>query len=193
MKMLHVAATALFLAGCAIVATAEEKKMSGPLDLKMKDIDGKEMDLAKYKGKVVLVVNVASYCGNTPQYKGLQELYTKYEKDGLVVLGVPANEFGMQEPGTEKEIKEFCSTKYKVTFPMTAKVVVKGADKTELYQILTAATPDSSGKVTEVSWNFEKFLIGRDGKVAGRFAPKMKPDAEEITKAIKTELDKPAK
>jgi glutathione peroxidase len=193
MKMLHVAATAVFLAGCAFVATAEEKKMSGPLDLKMKDIDGKEMELAKYKGKVVLVVNVASQCGYTPQYKGLQELYSKYEKDGLVVLGVPANEFGMQEPGTEKEIKEFCSANYKITFPMTAKVVVKGTDKTELYKILTAATPDKGGKVSEVSWNFEKFLIARDGKVVGRYKSKVAPDSDELTKAIKTELDKPAK
>jgi glutathione peroxidase len=192
MKMLHVAATVVFLFGCAIVATAEEKKMASPLDLKMKDIDGKEMDLAKYKGKVVLIVNVASKCGYTPQYEGLQALYSKYGKDGLVVLGVPANDFGTQEPGTEEEIKEFCSAKYKVTFPMTSKVVVKGADKTELYKILTSATSDS-GKVTEVAWNFEKFLIGRDGKVAGRYMSKVKPDSEELTKAIKTELDKPAK
>jgi glutathione peroxidase len=193
MKMLNVAATALFLAGCAIVATAEEKKMSGPLDLKMKDIDGKDMDLAKYKGKVVLIVNVASKCGYTPQYEGLQSLYSKYEKEGLVILGVPANDFGKQEPGTEEEIKEFCSAKYKVTFPMTSKVVVKGADKTELYKILITATPESGGKVTEVAWNFEKFLIGRDGKVAGRYKSKVAPDSEELTKAIKTELDKPAK
>jgi len=193
MKMLHVAATAVFLAGCAIVATAEEKKMASPLELKMKDIDGKEMDLAKYKGKVVLIVNVASQCGYTPQYKGLQELYTKYEKQGLIVLGVPANDFGKQEPGSEQEIKEFCSSKYMVTFPMTSKVVVKGADKTDLYKVLLAATPDSGGKVSEVSWNFEKFLIGRDGKVTGRFKSKVAPDSEELTKAIKTELDKPAK
>jgi glutathione peroxidase len=193
MKMLHVVATAVFLAGCAIVATAEEKKMASPLSIKMKDIDGKEMDLAKYKGKVVLIVNVASQCGYTPQYKGLQELYTKYEKEGLIVLGVPANDFGKQEPGSEQEIKEFCSSKYMVTFPMTSKVVVKGADKTDLYKVLLAATPDTSGKVSEVSWNFEKFLIGRDGKVTGRFKSKVAPDSEELTKAIKTELDKPAK
>ncbi len=193
MKMLHVVATAVFLAGCAIVATAEEKKMASPLSIKMKDIDGKEMDLAKYKGKVVLIVNVASQCGYTPQYKGLQELYTKYEKEGLIVLGVPANDFGKQEPGSEQEIKEFCSSKYMVTFPMTSKVVVKGADKTDLYKVLLAATPDTSGKVSEVSWNFEKFLIGRDGKVTGRYKSKVAPDSEELTKAIKTELDKPAK
>jgi glutathione peroxidase len=190
MKMFYIAATAVLLAGCAI---AEEKPVSSPLDLKVKDIDGKEMDLAKYKGKVVLIVNVASFCGNTPQYKGLQELYSKYEKDGLVILGVPANDFGKQEPNSEKEIKEFCTANYNVTFPMTSKVVVKGPDKVELYKILTAATPDKSGKVTEVSWNFEKFLVGRDGKVAGRFIPKLKPESEELTKAVKAELDKPAK
>jgi glutathione peroxidase len=193
MKMFHIAASAVFLAGCAFVATSEEKPVSSPLDLKVKDIDGKEMDLAKYKGKVVLIVNVASKCGNTPQYKGLQELYSKYEKDGLVILGVPANDFGKQEPKSEKDIKEFCTATYMVTFPMTSKVVVKGPDKVELYKILTTATPDKSGKVTEVSWNFEKFLVGRDGKVAGRFIPKLEPTSEELTKAIKTELDKSAK
>jgi glutathione peroxidase len=190
MKSLHVAATAVFLAGCAIVATGEEKNVSSPLDLKMKGIDGKELDLAKLKGKVVLIVNVASKCGYTPQYKGLQELFDKYEKDGLVILGVPANDFGKQEPGTEEEIKEFCTTNYKVKFPLTSKVVVKGTDKTELYKILTTATPDKDGKVTEVGWNFEKFLIGRDGKVVGRFKSAVAPDSEELVKAIKTELEK---
>ncbi|HEV3384715.1 MAG TPA: glutathione peroxidase [Gemmata sp.] len=157
----------------------------------MKGIDGNEMELSKFRGKVVLIVNVASNCGYTPQYKGLQDLYTKYEKDGFVILGIPANDFGMQEPGSEKEIQEFCTSKYMVTFPMTSKEVVKGANKTELYKMLTATTLDKNGKVIEVSWNFEKFLIGRNGKVAGRFVPKIKP--EELTKAIKTELDKPAK
>ncbi|HEV3438824.1 MAG TPA: glutathione peroxidase [Gemmata sp.] len=193
MKSLHVAATAVFLAGCAIVATGEEKNVTSPLDLKMKGIDGKEMDLAKLKGKVVLIVNVASKCGYTPQYKGLQELFSKHEKDGFVILGVPANDFREQEPGTDQEIKEFCTTNYKVTFPMTSKVVVKGTDKTELYKILTTATPDKAGKVTEVGWNFEKFLIGRDGKVVGRFKSAVAPDSEELIKAIKTELEKPAK
>jgi glutathione peroxidase len=193
MRKLHVAATAVFMAGCALIANGEEKTMSSPLDLKMKGIDGKEMELSKLKGKVVLIVNVASKCGYTPQYKGLQELYTKYEKDGLVILGVPANDFGKQEPGTEDEIKEFCTTNYKVTFPMTAKVVVKGAEKTELYKILTAATPDKTGKVTEVGWNFEKFLIGRDGKVVGRYKSAVAPDDAELIKAIKTELDKTTK
>ncbi|HJZ56592.1 MAG TPA: glutathione peroxidase [Gemmataceae bacterium] len=156
----------------------------------MKGLDGKELDLAKFKGKVVLIVNVASKCGYTPQYEGLQALYAKHEKDGLVIVGVPANDFGKQEPGTEAEIAEFCQTNYKVTFPMTSKVVVKGPDKTELYKILTAATPDKDGKVVEVAWNFEKFLISREGKVVGRFKSAVAPDSPELTKAIKTELDK---
>lgn len=193
MRMLHVVAAAVFLAGCSFVAIAEEKAMKGPLELKMKGIDGKDLELSQYKGKVVLIVNVASKCGYTPQYEGLQALYKKYEKEGLVILGVPANDFGKQEPGTEDEIKEFCSTNYKVTFPMTAKVVVKGADKTELYKILTAATPDKGGKVSEVSWNFEKFLISRDGKVVGRFKSAIAPDSEQLVNAVKTELEKPAK
>ena len=159
-------------------------------DIETKALDGKPGNLAQYKGKVAVVVNVASKCGYTPQYKGLQALYTKYESDGLVVLGVPANEFRMQEPGTNEEIQKFCTTEYKVTFPMTEKVVVKGSDKTELYKILTEATPNKDGKVEEVGWNFEKFLIGRDGKVAGRFKSAIAPDSEALVKAIKTELEK---
>jgi glutathione peroxidase len=190
MKLLQIAASAAILAGCAAIGMGEDKKVASPLTVKMKSIDGKDLDLSKFKGKVVLVVNVASKCGYTPQYEGLQALYEKHEKDGLVILGVPANDFGKQEPGTESEIVEFCKTNYKVSFPMTSKVVVKGADKTELYKILTAATPDKDGKVTEVGWNFEKFLIGRDGKVVGRYKSAVAPNSEELTKAIKTELEK---
>jgi glutathione peroxidase len=193
MKNYFASAIAVVLAGCALVAAGEDKTVASPLSIKMKGIDGSEMDLAKFKGKVVLIVNVASECGYTPQYKGLQELYAKYEKDGLVILGVPANDFKKQEPGTEKEIMEFCKTNYKVTFPMTAKMVVKGADKIELYKILTEATPDNAGKVSEVGWNFEKFLIGRDGKVAGRYKSAVAPESEELVKAIKAELEKSAK
>src|SRR4051812_38230864 len=161
------ALTAALLVGVS-ACTAEDKKVTNALDFKMKDIDGKEVDLSKYKGKVVLIVNVASKCGYTKQYEGLQALYADNEAAGLVILGVPANDFGMQEKGTNEEIQKFCSSKYKVTFPMTEKVVVKGADKVELYKILTEATPNK-GKVEEVGWNFEKFLIGRDGKVVGRY------------------------
>ncbi len=191
MKALFVAAVAAVI-GVAVSCHAEDKKV-GPLDYKLKDIDGKDYDLAKLKGKVVLFVNVASECGLTPQYKGLQELYEKYEKDGFVLVGVPANEFNMQEPGTDEEIKKFCTTKYKVTFPMMSKVVVKGKDTIPLYKTLIEATPDKNGKVQEVAWNFEKFLIGRDGKVAGRFSPRVEPMSDEVTKAVKAELAKPAK
>ena len=193
MKMWQVAITAVTLAGFAAVGCAEDKKMSSPLDHKLKDIDGKEYDLAKLKGKVVLFVNVASECGNTPQYKGLQELFVKYEKDGLVIIGVPANEFGKQEPGTDEDIKKFCTTKYSVTFPMMSKVVVKGKDQVPLYKTLVEATPNKDGKVEQVGWNFEKFLVGRDGKVAGRFKAGLNPTSDELVKAIKAELEKPAK
>jgi len=185
-----VSALSVAFALCLPVSAAEKgaKKVAPALNFKMKSLDGKEVDLARYQGKPVLIVNVASQCGYTPQYEGLQKLYSKYEKDGLVVLGVPANDFGKQEPGTEEEIQKFCSSKYSVTFPMTSKVVVKGKDKVELYKILTAATA-KDGKVEEVGWNFEKFLIGRDGKVAGRFKSAVAPDSEDLTKAIKTALE----
>lgn len=192
MKVLYVAAvTAVF--AFAATCQAEDKKVSSPLEGKLKDIDGKDYDLSKLKGKVVLFVNVASKCGYTKQYDGMQKLYEKYQKDGFVLVGVPANDYGKQEPGTDEEIKAFCTSKYNVTFPMMSKVVVKGADKTPLYRTLTEATPDKDGKVKEVAWNFEKFLVGRDGKVVGRFPSKVEPMSEELTKAIKTELDKPAK
>ncbi len=141
-------AAAVLLAGCASVGTGEDKQVASPLEMKMKSIDGKDLDLSKFKGKVVLVVNVASECGYTPQYEGLQKLYEAYQDKGLVILGVPSNDFGKQEPGTDEQIKQFCTKNYKVTFPMTTKVVVKGANKTDLYKVLTAATPDTkTGKV----------------------------------------------
>ena len=124
--------------------------------------------------------------------KGLQELYAKYEKDGLVVVGVPSNEFGKQEPGTDEDIKKFCTTKYKVTFPMMSKVVIKGKDQVPLYKTLVEATPNAKGDIQQVGWNFEKFLISRDGKVVGRFKSAVAPNADELVKAIKTELDKAA-
>ena len=156
------------------------------LKFKMKSIDGKEIDLAQYKGKVVLFVNVASQCGYTDQYAGLQKLYAKHEKDGLVIVGVPSNEFGAQEPGSNDEIAKFCEKNYKVTFPMLAKVVIKGKDSCPLYAYLTSK---ESGKGGPVEWNFEKFLIGRDGKVAARFKSDVEPD-DAFVKAIKSELDK---
>jgi glutathione peroxidase len=189
MRYAQWAAAAVILAGCAAVGVGEDQKVTSPLDFKVKAIDGKELDLAKFKGKVVLIVNVASKCGYTPQYEGLQALYAKHEKDGLVILGVPSNDFGKQEPGTEAEIQQFCQTNYKVTFPMTSKVVVKGPDKTPLYKFLTdkETNPNFAG---EIAWNFEKFLVSREGKVVGRFKSAVAPDSPELTKAIQTELDK---
>lgn len=194
MKTWHVVAAVAILAGWSAASVGEEpSKMASPLDYKLKDIEGKEFDLSKLKGKVVLVVNVASECGYTPQYEGLQELFAKYEKDGLVVVGVPSNEFGKQEPGNDADIKKFCTTKYKVTFPMMSKVVIKGKDQIPLYKTLIEATPNKKGEVVQVGWNFEKFLIGRDGKVVGRYKSAVAPNAEELVKAIKAELDKSSK
>jgi glutathione peroxidase len=186
--VLAVAATAA-VAVCGFAADKkEEKKVTGPLDFTLTDIDGKEHKLDQYKGKVVLLVNVASKCGLTDQYIALQKLHETHGKDGLVVIGVPANEFLKQEPGTNEQIKEFCTTKYKVTFPMMGKVVVKGDGITPLYKYLTdkETNPKHAGEIT---WNFEKFLINKKGEVAARFSPKTKPDADEVTKAIKAELD----
>jgi glutathione peroxidase len=177
------------LAAVAVAPAADkgDKKVAPALNFKMKGIDGKEVDLSQYQGKVVLVVNVASKCGYTPQYTGLQKLYETYGKDGLVVIGVPANEFGGQEPGSDDQIAAFCTDKYKVTFPMMSKVVVKGEGITPLYKFLTSkeSDPDHAG---DIKWNFTKFLIGRDGKVVGRFEPAVKP--EEIGKKIEVELAK---
>jgi glutathione peroxidase len=156
-------------------------------EFKVKDIDGKEVKLDAYKGKVVMIVNTASKCGNTPQYEGLQALYDKYKDKGFVVLGFPANNFMGQEPGTEKEIKEFCTLKYNVTFPMFSKVSVKGADQTPLYTFLTnkESNPGFDG---DISWNFEKFLTDKNGKVIARFSPKTKPDDAKIVEAIEAAL-----
>jgi len=153
----------------------------------MTSIDGKSAALSQYKGKVMLVVNVASRCGYTPQYKGLQALYEKYKDKGLVVIGVPANNFGGQEPGTNEEIQTFCTRNYSVTFPMMSKVSVKGDDKTPLYQYLTDAASNSSTG-GEVRWNFTKFLVDKNGKVIGRFESKVAPDSADLTGAVEKAL-----
>jgi glutathione peroxidase len=157
------------------------------LDFKMRDIDGKDVKLKKYKGNVLLVVNTASKCGYTPQYEGLQATFDKYKDKGFYVLGFPANNFGGQEPGTEKEIKEFCTSKYKVTFPMFAKISVKGEDQDPLYAFLTSkeTNPEFAGDIT---WNFNKFLVDRKGKIVARFSSKEKPDSEAVTQAIEKYL-----
>ena len=143
----------------------------------MNNLTGKPVSLADYKGKVLLIVNVASRCGYTPQYEGLEALYEKYKDKGLVILGFPANNFMGQEPGTNEEIGAFCKSKYGVTFPMFSKISVKGDDKAPLYQYLTT----TGG---EIPWNFTKFLIGKDGKPVQRYAPAVKPDSAELTGAI---------
>ena len=191
MKALLLVAVAMVFASAACNAEDKPKgdpKVTSPLDFKVSGIDGKEVDLSKYKGKVVLFVNVASQCGYTKQYTGLQAIYKKYEKDGFVIVGVPANNFGSQEPGTNEEIVEFCSSKYSVTFPMLAKVSVKGDDKSPLYTFLTSkeTNPKFAG---EIGWNFEKFLINKKGEVVGKFKSGVAPDSDELTKAIKAELD----
>jgi len=156
-------------------------------DFTLNSIDGQPTPLAQFKGKVVLIVNVASRCGFTPQYAGLEALYNKYKDRGVVVLGFPANNFLWQEPGTNEAIKAFCSTKYHVTFPMFAKVSVKGADKTPLYRFLTdkKASPSTGG---EIGWNFTKFLADRNGKVIARFASKVAPESAELINAIEAAL-----
>src|ERR1700731_2963464 len=156
-------------------------------DFTLNSIDGQPAPLADYKGKVVLLVNVASRCGFTPQYSALETLYEKYKDRGFVIVGIPANNFGAQEPGSNQEIKTFCTSKYHVTFPMMAKVSVKGADITPLYAFLTdkAANPKTGG---EIGWNFTKFLIGPDGKVIARFDSEVGPDSKDLTSAIETAL-----
>jgi glutathione peroxidase len=183
-----VALVSLALVACALVAPGSAAEKS-PLDFKMKNIDGKDVDLSQYKGDVVLIVNVASKCGLTPQYKQLEAVYTRYKDKGLAVLGFPAIDFAGQEPGTNAEIKQFCTSKYDVDFPMFSKIIVKGSGIHPLYQFLTSdeTNPGMSG---DIKWNFEKFLVGRDGKVIKRFAPPVKPDAPEVIEAIETELKK---
>lgn len=190
-QMLMVGVGAMIACAGASVVGADENvdAAGGPLQFKVKDIDGKDVDLGRYKGKAVLIVNVASKCGNTPQYGQLQELHKKYSEQGLVILGFPANEFRSQEPGTNEQIKEFCTSKYGVEFPMFSKIVVKGDGQAPLYRYLTSkeTNPKFAGDIT---WNFEKFLVGRDGQVVARFSPRTKPDAPEVVKAIEGELAK---
>jgi glutathione peroxidase len=156
-------------------------------DFTLKSIDGQPAPLSAYKGKTVLLVNVASQCGFTPQYAALEALYEKYKDKGLVIVGIPANNFGAQEPGTDAEIKAFCTRKYNVTFPMMSKVSVKGADETPLYHFLTdpANNPATGGGI---KWNFTKFLIDKDGRIRARFEPNVTPDSAEIGAAVEKAL-----
>ncbi len=165
----------------------EEKKVADVFKFKMKKLDGKDADLSAYQGKVVLFVNVASACGLTPQYKELEALHEKYAEKGLAIIGVPANDFGSQEPGTNEEIAKFCKSNYDVKFDMLAKVTVKGDEKCDLYKYLTSQETEWNSK-GEVQWNFEKFLVDREGKVVARFAPRTKPDAKDVVEAIEAAL-----
>ena len=167
----------------------EPPKEKSMYEFTMKDIDGNDVKLAAYKGKVAMIVNVASKCGLTPQYEGLEALYEKYKDKGFVILGFPANNFMGQEPGTEKEIKEFFTLKYNVKFPMFAKISVKGTDQHPFYTFLTnkQSNPSFEG---DISWNFEKFLSDKNGKIIARFSPKTSPDDPEIVKTIEMELAK---
>ena len=153
-------------------------------DFTMKTIDGKEQPLSAYKGKTVLVVNVASKCGFTPQYKGLEALYEKYKARGFVILGFPANDFGWQEPGTDAEIQTFCSTTYGVNFPMFSKISVKGDKIHPLYKYLT----ESSEPAGPISWNFNKFLIAPDGRIIGRWGSRTTPEDKELNEKVEEAL-----
>ena len=194
-KIALIALAAIGAAGVSVVAlsrannTMEAATVANSVyEFTMKDIDGKDTSLAQYRGKVLLLVNVASRCGFTPQYEGLEKVYLKYKDRGLVILGFPANNFMGQEPGTNEEIKSFCSLKYNVTFPMFSKISVKGDDIHPLYKYLTdkQSDPQFGG---DVKWNFNKFLVGRDGKIIGRFEPAVKPESAEVTQAIEKALE----
>ena len=156
-------------------------------DIEIATLQGAPSRLGDHKGKAVLIVNVASRCGLTPQYAGLEELHERYADRGFTVLGVPCNQFAGQEPGSAEEIATFCSTTYGVTFPMTEKVDVNGPDRHPIYQELTTV-PDSEGEAGDVKWNFEKFLVAPDGRVVGRFRPMVAPDAPELVSAIEAVL-----
>jgi glutathione peroxidase len=178
--------------GTACFCLATEKgveKAPAALDFKVKSLGGEEVDLGAYRGKVVMMVNVASKCGLTPQYEQLQALHEKYGPKGLAILGFPCNQFGQQEPGTADEIKQFCKINYGVTFALFRKIEVNGDGAAPLYKHLTAleTKPKGAGKI---SWNFEKFILDRNGQVVARFAPRTKPDDPEVLKVIEAELAK---
>jgi glutathione peroxidase len=180
---------------CVTLFAAAATAMAGGknvFDFTLNSIDGQPTPLASYKGKVVLLVNVASRCGFTPQYAALESTYEKYKDRGLVIVGIPANNFGSQEPGSNEEIKKFCSAKYNVKFPMMAKISVKGGDQAPLYQFLTdkSANPQTGG---DIQWNFTKFLVAPDGQILARFEPDVTPDSPQITAAIEKALERVAR
>ncbi len=177
----------MLLAGMLLLATSISLPTKTVYDFTVKDIDGKKVSLDAYKGKVLLFVNVASLCGNTPQYKDIQALYAKYKDKGLVVLGFPANNFMGQEPGDDKEIKQFCTREYAVTFPMFSKISVKGKDIAPLYTYLTQKA--ENGVIdAPVTWNFQKFLVGKDGMVITSFSPRTLVSEPEVVAAVEKAL-----
>jgi glutathione peroxidase len=190
-RVLPLLVVSLTFAGFATVAArADEpaRPAGGALNFQVQDIDGKPVDLAKtFQGKVLLVVNTASQCGYTPQYKGLEAIYSKYKARGFEVLAFPANEFGAQEPGSNSEIKAFCTSTYNVTFPIYSKIVVKGPGIHPLYQYLTDARTDPKF-AGDISWNFNKFLIDRHGRVIARFDSGDAPESAKVTRAIEAAL-----
>ncbi len=177
----------LFAAAPSAAPAATPRTAKSVYDFTMKDIDGKPTPLSSYKGKVLLLVNVASKCGYTPQYAALEKLYEKYKDKGFVILGFPANNFGQQEPGTDAEIKTFCTTKYNVSFDMFSKISVKGEDQHPLYRFLTSkeSDPQFAG---DVQWNFQKYLVGKNGKILGKFLSAVDPLSPELTGAIEQAL-----
>jgi glutathione peroxidase len=182
----------LLLAGfmfASVAFASGQEKPGGALDFKVKSITGEEVNLVDYKGKVLMIVNVASHCGYTGQYEGLQAMYEKYKDQGLVVMGFPCNQFLWQEPGSDQQIAEFCSTKYQVKFPMFSKIEVKGAKASPLYKYLTSVETKPAKK-GNISWNFEKFVVGKNGQVVARFSPGTEPDAKEVVAVIQQQLAK---
>ncbi|HXO36660.1 MAG TPA: glutathione peroxidase [Candidatus Acidoferrales bacterium] len=177
---------AYLMCGALLIMAGSLFAASGIYNFTLNSIDGKPAPLADYKGKVMLVVNVASQCGYTPQYSALESIYEKYKDQGFVILGFPANNFGAQEPGTNEEIKTFCTRKYSVTFPIYSKISVKEPDQAPLYAYLTKETGTSIRG--DIKWNFTKFLVDRNGNVVQRFEPAVTPDSKEMTSAIEKQL-----
>lgn len=188
MKTLITLIAALSIVGVTTSVQAEDA-VSKILKTPLKDIEGNDTSLEKYKGKVILVVNVASRCGLTPQYEGLEKIQKKYKNQGFTVIGFPCNDFGRQEPGTNKEIVEFCESTYQVTFPLMDKIHVKGPEKHPLYKQLTEDPTPFPG---DIEWNFGKFLISPDGKILKRFHPRVTPESKEVIEAIEAALPEKA-
>ena len=204
LRTLLIGGGAIVFAGAALLATVSKpsylpnvvkaptdtpaREKHSPLDFTVKTIDGKEQNLEQYKGKVVMIVNVASKCGYTPQYAALEKLYKTYADRGFVILGFPANNFRSQEPGSDEQIKTFCTSKYGVTFPMMSKISVEGPDQAPIYKFLTE--PETAGEFAgPIGWNFNKFIIDRNGNLIARYNSKTTPDDPEVTGEIEKALD----